>query len=224
MLTAILKHLNGDTTGQVAELKSSPLVIGREPGCGLVVEDRFGEVSRRHAELNAAGGGWTVTDVGTSGKGSSHGTYINGQRIRPNAARPLLPGDELRLGGAGLGAKGFAFDVKDRTVAPQHPDRWLVLDEDNRSLKLDEKPIAVLSPLEFEMTKKLWDAAGKLCTYEEIRLKLWPSEHGALSLADESDRERIAALVRSVRRKVQEKLPEAKVFVNVAGAGYRRGV
>src|SRR6266511_3572491 len=50
-----------------------PLVIGRERGCQLVVDDPL--VSRRHAEVVFAEDGWLLRDLG-----SRNGTFVEGQR------------------------------------------------------------------------------------------------------------------------------------------------
>lgn len=48
--------------------------IGREAACDILAEDPT--VSRRHAEIRAAGDGWEVVDLD-----SPHGTWVNGQRV-----------------------------------------------------------------------------------------------------------------------------------------------
>ena len=64
------------------------LVIGRHPGCDLVLEHPT--VSRRHAQLTRDGDRWVLTDLS-----SSNGTRLNGWRVRRSAVRS---GDELMLG------------------------------------------------------------------------------------------------------------------------------
>jgi pSer/pThr/pTyr-binding forkhead associated (FHA) protein len=49
-------------------------IVGRDPDCGVVVEDD--RVSRRHAAFTFEAAGWTVTDLG-----SKNGTLVNGVRI-----------------------------------------------------------------------------------------------------------------------------------------------
>jgi len=69
-------------------ISGEPFVIGRSRECDLVLDDP--NVSRRHAELRRAEGGWAVHDLG-----STNGIKVNGHRSRE--AR-LSPGDEITLG------------------------------------------------------------------------------------------------------------------------------
>lgn len=78
-------------------LLSGDATIGREVG-NTIVLDRDTTVSRRHAVIETAGGGYVLRDLG-----SSNGTFVNGARV---TERPLQPGDEITLG-----ATRFRFEV-----------------------------------------------------------------------------------------------------------------
>lgn len=65
------------------------LEIGRDPVCGLVVEDP--RVSKRHARLRWTGAGWALEDLG-----SKNGTTLNAE---PASGAELRDGDSLSLGG-----------------------------------------------------------------------------------------------------------------------------
>jgi putative methionine-R-sulfoxide reductase with GAF domain len=65
------------------------LEVGRDPGCGLVVEDA--RVSKRHARLRWTGAGWALEDLG-----SKNGTTVN---TEPASGVALRDGDSLSLGG-----------------------------------------------------------------------------------------------------------------------------
>ena len=65
------------------------LVVGRDPGCELVIEDP--RVSKRHAQLRWSGDGWTLEDLG-----SKNGTAVNGQ---PGESAALRDGDAISFGG-----------------------------------------------------------------------------------------------------------------------------
>lgn len=64
-------------------------VIGRSRDCDIVLGDA--NISRRHAEIRPADGGWAVNDLG-----STNGVLLNGRRIRGTA--PLRAGDRIELG------------------------------------------------------------------------------------------------------------------------------
>ena len=77
----------GGTTHEV-ELPGSVVVIGRDPGCDVVLNDP--KCSRRHAVLEEGPDGVLVRDPG-----SANGITVNGRRVE--RAR-LQPGDALRVG------------------------------------------------------------------------------------------------------------------------------
>lgn len=66
------------------------LVLGRDPACDLVIND--GTLSARHLVLSQHGAGWTVEDAG-----SSNGTRLHGQVLKPHQAHPLLEGARIEV-------------------------------------------------------------------------------------------------------------------------------
>lgn len=66
-----------------------PIELGRGSVAGVRIDDRW--LSRRHCELTSDGISAFVRDLG-----SSHGTYVNGQRV--TTPMPLEEGDELQIG------------------------------------------------------------------------------------------------------------------------------
>jgi len=82
---------DGPSPGKRTELNPlvRSLLIGRDPGCHLVVNEI--EVSRRHARLIAQSGGYAIEDLG-----STNGTFVNNQRISDVVT--LHPGATIRLG------------------------------------------------------------------------------------------------------------------------------
>ncbi len=65
--------------------------IGRDRKASIRIDEPL--VSRRHARIERRGGGWIVTDLG-----STNFTRLNGQRVRREC--DLADGDELRFGRA----------------------------------------------------------------------------------------------------------------------------
>lgn len=55
-------------------------------------------VSRTHARISPAPEGVLVADVGTRGRGSTNGTYVNEERVPPGESVVARPGDTVRFG------------------------------------------------------------------------------------------------------------------------------
>lgn len=73
-----------------------PLLIGRDPASGLVVDwDLL--VSNRHAEVRATAEGFQLVDLY-----SRNGTFLNGTRLPPAMPAPLRTGDILHVGRTAL--------------------------------------------------------------------------------------------------------------------------
>jgi hypothetical protein len=77
----------GGTTHEV-ELPGHLCVVGRDPGCDIVLNDA--KCSRRHAVIEETPEGVRVRD-----SGSANGIYVNGKKVE---SAPLRPGDTLRMG------------------------------------------------------------------------------------------------------------------------------
>jgi pSer/pThr/pTyr-binding forkhead associated (FHA) protein len=75
-------------TGTVHEIPAEGLVIGRDPGCGIVLDSR--DVSRRHARVMPSESGYTLVDD------STNGVFVNGERAAQ--CQLLAEGDVLRMG------------------------------------------------------------------------------------------------------------------------------
>jgi hypothetical protein len=70
--------------------------IGRSRDNTLVAPSRFGRTSRHHALLRVVGDTvWLHDD------GSTHGTFVNGERVAPGQGRLLQDGDRITLGDVG---------------------------------------------------------------------------------------------------------------------------
>ncbi|PYQ02342.1 MAG: hypothetical protein DMF83_23830 [Acidobacteria bacterium] len=74
--------------GGAVEIDKDKILVGRDPGCDIVVSD--GSVSRKHALVERRTAGWFVVD-----QGSANGTFLDSQRV---AESPLHNGQELRFG------------------------------------------------------------------------------------------------------------------------------
>jgi hypothetical protein len=84
-----LTLLLGRRTMQVYDFKQESIVIGRDDGADVLIDNP--SVSRRHAEIRLGDDGWVVEDLG-----SSNGTFIRGDKIQ--GPQPLGLGDEVGFG------------------------------------------------------------------------------------------------------------------------------
>ncbi|MHB8986014.1 MAG: FhaA domain-containing protein [Eubacteriales bacterium] len=85
----LLEVSAGPERGKIFVLKKLPAVIGRSPGCDIVLNDSA--ISRRHARMDRQGGTYYVDDLD-----STNGTSVNGAKIAGSVR--LSPGDEITVG------------------------------------------------------------------------------------------------------------------------------
>ncbi len=85
-MTAVLRGSLGKTP-----LDATVLTIGSSPANQLVIDDV--KVSAHHAEIRPEGSRYSITDLG-----STHGTYVNSQRLDWNTAYSLTPGSSITIG------------------------------------------------------------------------------------------------------------------------------
>jgi len=84
-----LTLLLGRRTMQVYDFKQPSIIIGRDEGVDVLIDNP--SVSRRHAEIRLSDNGWVVEDLG-----SSNGTFIRGTKIQ--GPQSLGLGDEIGFG------------------------------------------------------------------------------------------------------------------------------
>ncbi len=79
---------------------ASGATVGRSRDCDIVIASA--EISREHAEIRPADGGWIVFDLG-----STNGVRVNGADVGGvGAGHPLRAGDTLNLGTVALAVEG----------------------------------------------------------------------------------------------------------------------
>lgn len=81
--------VEGPLNGQVIELGSQPILLGRAQESTLVLEDDY--ASGRHARLFPQGSRWFIEDLG-----STNGTYLADQQL--TRALPVELGVPVRIG------------------------------------------------------------------------------------------------------------------------------
>ncbi|HOJ31697.1 MAG TPA: FHA domain-containing protein [bacterium] len=105
---------NADFMGPEYSFEKKDIFIGRSPENDVTIPDyrifaglpitvqnaryrTLRHVSRRHAVIQFIDGKYYVMDIGNDGKGSSHGTFINNERITPGIKCELKNGDKIRF-------------------------------------------------------------------------------------------------------------------------------
>ena len=93
---ARLVALDGPLKGRAFDLDAGPFVLGRGAGSTILVDAPGVEVV--HAEIVVTEGGvFVLVD-----RGSASGTFVGGQRLKPQVGRVLQRGDRIEVGGAGF--------------------------------------------------------------------------------------------------------------------------
>jgi hypothetical protein len=186
-------------------LEHRPMVIGRHPGCAIYLPDR--QISREHARIFHTVQGYFVEDLG-----SKNGTFINGEAVRTPAR--LRDGDILQIGLA----YRLAFVGAEGTVPlPMDPRRSfaLRLDPEKKLVWVGGREVEPpLSPAQFDLLELLVNANGGIVERDRIAETVWGSTEGVTEQA-------IDALVRRLRRRLEEADPSRELVVTVRGYGFR---
>jgi S-DNA-T family DNA segregation ATPase FtsK/SpoIIIE len=139
---ARLEIIAGPRAGTGVAIRHGELAIGRDAGCGFVLDDP--RVSRRHAVVVATAAGLLVQDLG-----STHGTSVDGVPVVGESAVPL--GSVVRVGDTFLavsepsGARASVRDGPDGGVLVSRPPRPRDT-LDDRVIELPARPGGGRSP------------------------------------------------------------------------------
>ncbi|WP_412068658.1 FHA domain-containing protein [Rubrivirga sp. IMCC43871] len=105
----------------------APFVIGRDPGCDVVLDHT--RVSRRHLEAAPVGGSWQITDLG-----SANGLLVDGARVTQAA---IGDGAEVQVGDGGPALRLVPLvddapePAADLPLAPVFPEALPPVDPDD---------------------------------------------------------------------------------------------
>src|SRR5918912_2347808 len=88
MVTAYLKWKNPQNGEHVYVLDAEEILLGRKSDADIILPNPY--VSRHHAKLFRGKEGYSIIDLQ-----NSHGTFVNGQRIKQ---QELRHGDRIYLG------------------------------------------------------------------------------------------------------------------------------
>ncbi len=200
----ILVAINGPLKGERWSLVR-PLVVGRDPGCDVVIPDR--QVSRYHARLTPGANGVVVEDLG-----SKNGTHYNGNTLAGPVV--LQDGDMLQI----AVAQEFQFLNSDATMPldaePVRTGR-LMLDMRARQVWVNQKQmIPALSAQQFQLLWVLYQNEGKVVTRQELIAAVWGDEQSA-GVTDQA----LDALIRRLRDRLAEMDSENSYVITVRGHG-----
>jgi DNA-binding NtrC family response regulator len=159
------------------------IVIGRVPGCDVVIADSA--VSRQHARLELQGGRATVVDLG-----SQNGTLVNNQRVD---RRDLIGGDVLTIGTAVLVFHGPAGAARGFTLASWDELRAQLAREIDRVAQFDrELAVAHVAVHDAERPALLRALGRHLRT---IDVAAWDHDRELAALLPELDPEGLAVVL-----------------------------
>lgn len=202
----VLVALNGPLSGERWKI-DRPLVMGREPGCEVVIPER--QVSRYHARLTPGASGVVLEDLG-----SKNGTHYSGARISTPIA--LQDGDTFQV----AVAQEFQFLISDATTAidtgPLRPATGrLLLDIRSRQVWVNQQQMnPPLSALQFHLLWVLYQHQGQVVTRPDLVSEVWGDEQSA-GVTDQA----LDALIRRLRDRLAEMDPSHPYIVTVRGHG-----
>src|SRR4051794_10335862 len=126
---AILKRVTGEPAGQIIELKSDLIVIGRAPDCHIILDPNG--VSRRHAEIRRDGDTFLLADLRSRNK-----TKVNNVDVTPGREHRLRPGDRINI----CDVEMIYYDVPPKPPAPPTDSNVMIVtdgDDDPNIQTLD---------------------------------------------------------------------------------------
>lgn len=204
--TAMLLMVEGPAPGKRIFVEQTPLLIGRDDGCDVVIAER--QVSRQHAAIAREEENYVLRDLN-----SKNGTFVNGREL--DGAYALQDGDEIQI----------AYCCK-LTFVGADATAPVLLDEEEQGLRLDVESKRVwvvgkeldppLSLAQYRLLALLYREPGRVYSRDQVVEAVWP----------EDDREGISeqaidALARRLRDRLAEADPETQYVVTVRGHGFR---
>ncbi len=196
-----LVEIRGARAGASYAIGGTPLVIGREGDCQIVVPSEH--TSRHHALIEMRQGAHVLRDLG-----SKNGTSVNGRRITADVV--LQEGDEIGVPGAAWVVRRTDETLTLRVPAPAR----VSVDTRRAEVRVEGKEVA-LTAHEFRALAALAEDPGALVTKDDLARAVWPESGGVVS--DDS----IEQLVSRLRRKLGDDARQPRYLLTVRGLGYR---
>lgn len=197
----------GHGAGRRWFIEKDRVTIGRSEDCDIVLTER--QVSRHHAQIRRTDSQYILEDLG-----SKNGTYVNGRQV--TGPYILQDGDEIQIALcvrlSFVGAEATAPLVFERERRP-----GLYLDKERHAVFVKGQELTPpLSLAQYRLLELLYDAAGRVCSRDEIVEAVWPEVAGE-GISDQA----IDALARRLRERIAELDPDNQYIVTVRGHGFR---
>ena len=185
----------------------SPMVVGREPHCDIVIDDR--QVSRYHAKFTPSIEGIMLEDMN-----SKNGTHCNGELVKNPVI--LRDGDAVQISLA----QQFIFFTSDATIPLSDVVELgyrLRLDEKSRRVwVLNHQLVPPLSALQYKLLQILIEHSGQVIRRQDLVAWVW-GENQSAGVTDQA----LDALIRRLRERLTELDPSHDYIVTVRGHGMR---
>ncbi|HNT53094.1 MAG TPA: FHA domain-containing protein [Anaerolineaceae bacterium] len=191
---------------------SQTIVIGRDPGCDIVIADR--QISRYHARLTPDADGVLMEDLG-----SKNGTYCNGAVVMDPVR--LQDGDQVQI----ALAQHFVYLSSDATL-PLDGTLPAVLAVQSNQLTLDALSrrvwvggVEIVPPLsapQFRLLQILYTHAGQVVSRSDLVESVW-TEAEAEGVSEQA----LDALIRRLRERLADADPHHTYLTTVRGHGVR---
>ncbi len=211
----ILVAQTGPLNGQRWAVETN-LVVGREPGCEIVIQNR--EVSRYHARFT-----WTPEGVTIEDLGSKNGTHCNGKAVVEPTI--LQDGDIIQI----ALAQQFLYLGTDATATIPleggELDQFIIqpmngrLRLDKRSRRVwigDEEVLPPLSVSQFHLLEILYDRQGRVVERQELITSVWGDKE-AVGVSEQA----LDALIRRLRDRLAAIDPTHPYIITMRGHGVR---
>jgi hypothetical protein len=202
-----LRVSNGSGQGRVVQVDAESALIGRDPDCDVVLDSIF--VSRFHARLQAADGGYEIQDLD-----SRNGVEIHGRLIeRPER---LQPGDAFTVGPFELQIvqQPALEQITQDFRRPRSGIETLIIDVATHEVMVGATPVRPpLSRLEFRLLALLHEAGGAVRERDELGDAIWGAGQWDLNM--------LHRLVHRLKEKIEPVPDQPRYIVTVTGVGYR---
>lgn len=141
---AVLIGMSGEVKGARFEINKDRLVLGRNAGCDIVLQDN--SVSSQHCYVGRRGSGYVIHDLN-----STNGTRVNAQVV---SEAELLPKQVIQIG-----ATEFLFDADPSEIPlPGQAASTQVVVESDQTSSFPPKSFSSVSPFGSRRREnyKLW--------------------------------------------------------------------